>query len=142
MADKWDQVPYRVDYGQVTKTNLERALRLEMDNTAFYKCAMEKALGSGDHYGYAKFKALMKVEKEHAEAICMALRIPIPELETVTCSPSYLENTQNGWMREDRAIKAYSKFAEEASEPLLKEFFEVLVEIEKDHLELHALHMD
>jgi rubrerythrin len=138
MASKWDWGPYNIQIGDISKTNLERALKLELDNTAFYRCAMKVAQKTGDDYGYAKFKALMKVEKEHAEAICKALRIPEPEYDDIGCSDSFLENTKEGWEREDRAIKAYAKFSEEAPEPLLKEFFSVLVEIEKDHLELHA----
>ena len=142
MAEKWDWEPYNnVQIGEVSKANLERALKLELDNTAFYRCAMNVAKKARDDYGYAKFKALMKVENEHAEAICKALRIPEPASDDVGCSSEYLENTKEGWEREDRAIKAYIKFAEEAPEPLLQEFFKVLVEIEKDHLELHAQHI-
>jgi rubrerythrin len=47
-------------------------------------------------------------------------------------------NTQEGFEREDRAIKSYSKFRDEAAEPRLKEFFGALVEIETDHLNLHS----
>jgi hypothetical protein len=141
LADKWDWGSYNIEIGSVSKANLERALKLELDNTAFYRCAMQKAQEARDDYGYAKFKALMRVEKEHAEAICKALRIPEPELDEVECSIDFFENTREGWEREDRAIKAYAKFAEEAQEMMLKEFFSVLVEIEKDHLELHAQHL-
>lgn len=141
LANKWDWEPYNIEIGELSKVNLERALKLELDNTSFYRCAMNEAQKTGDDYGYAKFKALMKVEKEHAEAICKALRITEPKLEDIVCSTDYLKNTREGWEREDRAIKAYTKFAEEASEPMLQEFFSVLVEIEKDHLELHAQHM-
>ena len=37
-----------------------------------------------------------------------------------------------------RAIKSYTKFKDEAAESRLKEFFSALVEIEIDHLNLHA----
>lgn len=141
MADKWDWEPYNIEIGEISKSNLERALKLELNNTSFYRCAMNEAQKAGDEYGYAKFKALMRVENEHAEVICKALRISEPELDVVLCSTDYFENTSKGWEREDRAIKAYAKFAEEAPELMLKEFFNVLVEIEKDHLELHAQHM-
>jgi rubrerythrin len=140
-ADKWDWAAYDIEISEISKVNLERALKLELDNTAFYQCAMNQAQKAGDDYGYAKFKALMRVENEHAEVICKALRIPEPEIEQLECSDDYLENTREGWRREDWAIKAYAKFAEEAPEPMLQEFFNVLVEIEKDHLELHSYHM-
>lgn len=129
---------YRVEISDISKTYLKEALKLELDNTAFYNCAMNVAQSVGDDYGYAKFKALKKVENEHAEAISMALQIEEPTLDDISCSNNFEENTQEGWEREDRAIRAYSGFAEKASEPLLKQFFSVLVEIETDHLALHS----
>jgi rubrerythrin len=87
---------------------------------------------------HAKFKALKRVENEHAEAIAKALKIEEPSLDDISCSNDFKDNTLEGWEREDRAIKAYSKFAAEAPEPLLKQFFSVLVEIETDHLDLHS----
>lgn len=137
-AEEWDLSEFMIEISDVSKTNLEAALKLELSNTAFYFCAMNAAEEARDEYGYAKFKALKKVENEHAEAIVRALQIKERPLEAVPCSKDFKENTQEGWEREDRAIKAYSKFAEEAPEPLLKQFFNALMEIETDHLELHA----
>jgi rubrerythrin len=137
-AENWDWSQYNIEISEVSKANLERALKLELDNTSFYRCAMNSALKARHEYGYAKFKALMKVENEHAEVISKALKIKEPALKEVGCSVDYLENTQEGWNREDRAIKAYARFAEEAPEALLKFFFKALVEIETDHLDLHA----
>ena len=136
-AEEWDASEYRIQISDVSKANLKAALKLELDNTVFYLCAMNAAQEAGDDYGYAKFKALRKVENEHAEVIARVLQIEEPSLGVVPCSNDFKENTQEGWEREDRAIKAYSKFAEEAPEPLLKQFFQVLVEIETDHLDLH-----
>jgi rubrerythrin len=136
-AADWD-ARAQVEISDVSKVNLREALKLELDNTAFYLCAMNAALKGGDEYGYAKFKALKKVENEHAEAISKALQIEEPSLDDISCSSDFKDNTQEGWEREDRAIKAYSKFATEAPEPLLKQFFTVLVEIETDHLDLHS----
>lgn len=137
-AEEWDWSKFTVEISDVTLKNLEAALKLELDNTAFYMCAMNAARTAGNEYGWAKFKALARVEKEHAEAITKALRIDMPEIENVTCSDDFKENTQDGWEREDRAIKAYTQFGEEAAEPQMKQFFAALVEIEKDHLDLHA----
>ena len=80
----------------------------------------------------------MKVEREHASAISKFLKISRPELEKQACNADSKANSKEGWEREDRAIKAYSKFRDEATEPRLKEFFGALVEIETDHLDLHA----
>jgi rubrerythrin len=80
----------------------------------------------------------MKVEREHASAISKFLKITRPELEKKVCAAEAKANSKEGYQREDRAIKAYSKFKDEAVEPRLKEFFGALVDIETDHLDLHA----
>jgi rubrerythrin len=137
LAEDWDLPWYAIEISEGSKANLRAALKLELDNTAFYLCATNAAEKAGDEYGYAKFKALRKVESEHAEVIAKALQIDEPDLEVIACSSDFKENTKEGWEREERAIKAYSRFAEEAPEPELKLFFSTLVEIEKDHLDLH-----
>ena len=137
-AEEWNPAEYKLKISDISKANLKAALELELSNTTFYLCAMNMAKANGDEYAYAKFKALKKVENEHADAILKYLKIEQPQLKKVTCSKDYEKNTKEGWERENRAIKAYAKFAEEAPELQLKQFFESLVEIETDHLELHA----
>ena len=140
-AEEWNESDYEFEISNISKENLEAALKLELSNTAFYLCAMNKALENGDQYGYAEFKALKKVENEHADAIIKILKIEKPDLEEILCSNDYKKNTKEGWERENRAIKSYAKFALEAPEPQLKQFFKALVEIETDHLGLHAEHL-
>ena len=137
-AKDWDPDEFNVSLSEVTRKNLEAALKLELGNAAFYDCVKNTAEKAGDTYGFAKFKALMKVEREHASAISKFLKISPPELEKIPCSTNMKANTQEGWEREDRAIKEYAKFRDSAKEPRLKEFFGALVEIETDHLGLHA----
>ena len=137
-AEEWNPSEYIFEISDISKINLKAALELELNNTVFYLCAMNMAKTAGDEYGFAKFKALKKVENEHADAILKFLKIKKPQLKPVTCSTEFEKNTQEGWERENRAIKAYIKFAKEATEQQLKIFFESLVEIETDHLELHA----
>ncbi len=137
-ADNWNPDEFNLILSEVSRKNLEAALQLELDNAAFYDCAKNAAQKAGDEYSIAKFKALMKVEREHASSISKFLKISRPELEKQACSVNSQANTKEGWEREDRAIKAYTKFRDEASEPRLKEFFGALVEIETDHLDLHA----
>ena len=137
-AQDWNPDEFNVSLSEVSKKNLEAALQLELDNAAFYDCAKNTADKAGDNYSLAKFKALMKVEREHASAISKFLKISSPNLEKQACNKDSKANSKEGWEREDRAIKAYSKFRDEATEPRLKEFFGALVEIEKDHLDLHA----
>lgn len=137
-AEEWNSSDYAFEISEISKANLEAALELELNNTSFYLCAMNAAKANGDEYGLAKFKALKKVENEHADAIIKFLKVEKPELKAVSCSNEFEKNSQEGWEREDRAIKAYAKFADEAPEHQLRQFFKALVEIEMDHLELHA----
>ena len=137
-AQDWNPDEFNVTLSEISKKNLEAALKLELDNAAFYDCAKNAADKAGDHYSLAKFKALMKVEREHASAISKFLKISRPELEKQACNANSKANSKAGWEREDRAIKAYAKFSDEATEARLKEFFGALVEIETDHLDLHA----
>lgn len=137
-AEDWNNNEFNVNLSDTSKKNLEAALNLELGNAAFYDCAKNSADKVGDFYNFAKFKALMKVEREHASAISKFLRITAPELEKLVCSINSKDNTKEGFEREDRAIKSYSKFRDEAKESRIKEFFAALVEIEKDHLNLHS----
>jgi rubrerythrin len=137
-AQDWNPDEFNVTLSELSRKNLEAALQLELDNAAFYDCAKNAAQKAGDEYSIAKFKALMKVEREHASAISKFLKISGPELAKQACNANSRANTKEGWERENRAIKAYAKFRDEATEPRLKEFFGALVEIETGHLDLHA----
>ncbi len=137
-AHDWDSGEFDVALSEVSQENLEAALDLEMGNAAFYACARDEAAAAGDEYMLAKFKCLMKVEAEHASAICKSLKIDKPELSPATCSADGVENSREGYEREDRAIQAYARFRDEATEPRMQEFFGALVEIETDHLDIHA----
>jgi rubrerythrin len=137
-AKDWNPDEFNVKLSENTRKNLEAALKLELGNAAFYECAKNAADKEKDHYSFAKFKALMKVEKEHAAAISKFLKISAPDLEKQACAANAKVNTKEGFERENRAIKSYSKFRDEAVEQRLKEFFGALVEIETDHLDLHS----
>jgi rubrerythrin len=136
-AAEWDPNEFEVDISDKSRENLEAALELELGNAGFYLCALNQAKEDGDEYSIAKFKCLKKVELEHASAISKFLKIDKPEVPDTKCSVDTSDNTKEGWEREQRAIKQYAKFRNEAVEPRLKEFFTALVEIETDHLNLH-----
>ena len=140
-AQDWNQDEFNVSLSDKSKENLKAALQLELDNAAFYDCAKNIADEVDDYYSLAKFKALMKVEREHASAISKFLKISRPELEKLKCNTDSKANSKEGFEREDRAIKAYAKFRDEATEERLKEFFGALVEIETDHLNLHSKYL-
>ncbi|MFO7982660.1 MAG: ferritin family protein [Desulfuromonadales bacterium] len=116
-----------------SRENLEKALDLEVSNSAFYRGA-SKVADSID--GHALFSALSRIEAEHASVICNMLEIDKPEelYETGECSPAHKENLVESRKREERAIHFYSRFLEEAKEPRVRQVLESFIEIEKDHL--------
>ncbi len=130
-----------VDLSDKEKENFKKALELEVDNATFYYCANNKAENPKDE---GMFKRLAKVEAEHAEAICMFLDREEPAInkKSEVCSHHLPDNLESAHQREQRAIEHYRKFAKEADHSRVKEFFEAIVEIETDHLELHEKEID
>jgi rubrerythrin len=123
------------DLTEVTKKNLEAALQLEIGNTEFYACASRKA--ETDEMK-SLFKALKKIESEHASLISKALGIKKPPIneDYDECSAEDIDNLKESHMREDRAIHKYAEFLSEAIEPRAIEIFSALIAIEGDHLSL------
>lgn len=134
LAKTWDW-PKDVQLTDISRNNLMKALEIEVSNAQFYFCAANMVK---DNEGKQMFKALGKVEKEHASLIAKTLGMAKPEVEETpgVCSPEYQEDLKESHAREERAIKHYSQFLSEATEDRVKEIFAALVEIEKDHLGL------
>ncbi|MEW5706172.1 MAG: ferritin family protein [Actinomycetota bacterium] len=124
------------ELSELSRANLEHALMLENSNALFYRCAKEV---SADEGLSLMFKALAKIEAEHASIIRKVLGLPRPtEIEDCRgrCHAWEQANLSEANDREKKAIDFYLKSAEEAVEPRVKEVFSALVEIEKTHLEL------
>ena len=115
------------------QANFQAALNIEISNASFYKTAAE--ISAEDFYKWL-FKALMKVESEHASIFAKHLKVTKPSLIEVEASTDGEENVQESHRREKIAIDAYRKFAEAATTPRAKQVFSALVEIEEDHLSL------
>lgn len=126
----------------VSKANLESALGLEVSNAEFYLAAAKEAEGK-DHEAFAMFKAISKVEAEHASTIVKLLKVDKPAVshKPELSKGSVLENMKDAHAREARAIRHYGKAAEAAAEPRVKEVFAAFVEIEQTHLDLSESHM-
>ncbi len=118
-----------------SKKNFESALELEISNTKFYACAAKM---SKEDEAKNLFKALSKIESEHASVISKALGIKKPAIEEETgmCTGNYADNLKESHNREERAIKHYGKFLSEATEARAQEIFSALISIEGDHLSL------
>lgn len=134
LASYWEE-PIVVDISEKSRENLLASLQLEVDNIRFYKCATEM---TDNREGKQMFRALSKIESEHASMISKLLNIEKPSvtLDKIACYPSYQENLIDAQKREERAIKEYSKFFKESKEPRIREIFQALVQIESDHLRL------
>lgn len=137
-AEEWRDENTGVELGEVSRKNLEKALALEMSNSAFYRCAAEHAI---DPTCAAMFKALSKIEAEHATVISKLLSIPKPDISKVDvhCMRSDVSNIEESSAREQEASEFYARAAEEAQESRVREVFKALVEIEQDHLKLDAV---
>lgn len=126
-------VTFEVPLSAKDKANAEHALQVEVSNAAFYFCAAEK---TDDAEGKLLFKALGKIEAEHAGIWRKVLRLPKAPAGTDTCHRENEKNLNESHERETRAISFYGKAAEESDHDRLKQIFKALVAIESDHLHL------
>ncbi len=124
---------FDVELNEVDRKNVEHALQVELSNAAFYACAANK---TDDAEGKLLFKALRKVEAEHASVWKKILKLDrVPQVNE-PCHVRNTENLEDSHTREARAIEFYKKAAAESENARVKELFEVFVEVETDHLKL------
>jgi rubrerythrin len=115
------------------RANVEYALKVEVSNSAFYSCAAGR---TDDEEGKLLFKALAKIEAEHATIWKKILKLPAVPAGTEDCFGENVKNLQESHERETRAIDFYRKAASESDNERVREIFEALVEVETDHLSL------
>ena len=127
------KVNFDVELNGKDKANAERALQVEVSNAAFYFCAAEK---TDDAEGRLLFKALGKVEAEHASVWRKILRMDSVPKGNDNCHAENRENLEESHARETRAIEFYRKAAKESGNPRVKQILEAFVEVETDHLKL------
>ncbi len=127
------EVNFDVELNEKDKANAEYALEVEISNTAFYFCAAEKV---SEEEGKKLFKALGKVEAEHASVWKKILKLDSIQKGEDQCSTDYKEDLEDSHKRETKAIEFYKKAAAESENQRVKEIFEAFVEVETDHLEL------
>ena len=123
------EVNFDVELNEKDKANAEYALKVEISNTTFYFCAAKKVK---ELEAQKLFKALGKVEKEHASVWRKILKLDkIPEGDD-TCSEDYKEDLEDSHARETRAIEFYKKAAAEAENERVKQIFEAFIDVETD----------
>lgn len=120
----------------LSRKNLEFTYGLEVKASEIYHCIRKKTT---DSFILAMFKAISKIELEHAELVGKLLgkdpgcEIPFRE---ALCTADRQESLHKTELLEAAAIGHYEKFLQEATEPKVKDIFQALIEVEKDHLAL------
>jgi rubrerythrin len=127
------QANFDVSLTPKDRENVEHALQVEVSNAAFYFCAAAK---TDDPEGKLLFKALGKVEAEHASIWKKILKLSEAPKGSDACFIPNKENLNESHRRETRAIDFYKQAAAEASSDRIRHIFTALVEIETDHLHL------
>ncbi|MBI4831562.1 MAG: ferritin [Candidatus Lindowbacteria bacterium] len=138
LAENWVEsgVP---ELTEVSRKHLEASLKLEIDNVQFYRCAANLAKEPMSH---AMFKALSRIEAEHAAKVCKLLKRPMLDIEdkpNACVGATNEEHLKEALHRELSAVRFYTSAASSATEAPVKEFFEALVEVENDHISLSNL---
>ena len=126
-------VDFNVELNETDRKNVEHALTVEVSNSAFYFCAANK---TDDDEAKLLFKALGKIEREHASVWKKILKLDSVSEGHDECHISTKKNLEDSHSRETRAIEFYKKAAEEAKNKRVKRIFNVLVQVENDHLQL------
>jgi rubrerythrin len=131
-------VTFEIPLTEKDRANAEHAIQVEVSNATFYYCAAEK---TDDAECKLLFKALGKIEAEHAAIWRKVLRLPKAPAGNDTCHIASAKNLNESHERETRAIAFYEKAARESDHDRLKQIFKALVEIETDHLHLSEIRL-
>lgn len=130
---KTANVNFDVALNPKDRANTEYALQVEVSNSAFYFCAAAK---TDDTEGKLLFKALGKVEAEHAAIWRKILKLGEAPKGNEACFIANKDNLNESHNRETRAIDFYKRAAAEAADARIRQLFNALVEVETDHLSL------
>ena len=127
-----------LDYGEIemseqSREDCEKALQLEMNNTAFYKKCANNA---GNQISKSIFKRLGKHESEHAELLADMMGIEEGDLPEVNIPDSDPDRFVEAHEHEQKAIDFYLEVAQRASEKRVQQVFRALSEIEQNHLNM------
>ena len=126
-------VNFDVKLTEKDESNAKKALQVEVSNAAFYFCAAKK---TDNEEGKLLFKALGKVEAEHASVWKKILKLSDIPKSNDTCYTSNTKNLKDSHARETRAIEFYKRAALESENGRMKQIFSAFVEVETDHLRL------
>ena len=132
---EWKDENQGVKLTEISRKNLEAALKLELNATSLYFCVSD---ASNNMAIKSMFKGFAKVEREHASLLGKILQIPKEEFDKIEAEcdaddQAMLEKTAT---LENNAVKEYERGASEAAEERVKDIFDGLASAEKGHLDL------
>jgi rubrerythrin len=121
---------------EISRKNLKFTYDLEIKASQIYHCIRKK---TADEFILGMFKAISKVELEHAELVGKLIgRDPGCDIlfSEKLCTADRDETLSTTKLLEEDAIKHYSRFLREATEARVIDIFQALIEVENDHLAL------
>jgi rubrerythrin len=124
-------VSFDVILNDTDRENVRHALDVEVSNSTFYAKA-SKASQSNEIK--LLFKALSKIEVEHAAIWRKILKLDQVPVGNDECFSTDNENLHESHTRETRAIDFYKKAASVSQNARVRMIFNSLIEIESDHL--------
>ncbi len=130
---KTARADFEVELNPKDRANAEHALQVEVSNAMFYICAAGK---TDDPEGKLLFKALSKVENEHASIWKKILKLKETPKSNEACSTANRDNLNESHERETKTIGFYRTAAAEATNDRVRQIFNALIEVETDHLVL------
>lgn len=140
--ESWKDLNEGLILSSESRKNVIEALHIELKNTAFYDAAAMIAKKENDDQSRSIFRALAKVEAEHASTLKKVLEGNYPHFEiNEKAYDATQENFEESLRRETFATGFYQQAHDEASETRIKQIFKALVEVEADHVALDKEHL-
>ena len=131
----WKEENLPIELSDISRKNLKETKELEFTATQFYRAAAKE---TSNPLIKGFFKYLARTEKEHYEVACKLLGDEIsPAIDEASVAKGDdIENLRHSQATEEHVTALYKKFADEATEPRVKEIFLAISEVEADHIEL------
>lgn len=141
MSKIWKDEASGLILSEISRKNIEKALEIELSNTAFY---LEAAKNLSNKELALMFKGLAKIENEHANVFRKLLgkKRETDKLMNESCPDDDAEVVQSSAKRETEAVRFYGQAMSEATEVWVKEVFKAIMETEADHLALDNNYLD
>lgn len=137
-ADSFAASENDVQLTERERGDLEAAVELERSNTRYYIAVSQ--LG-GDEALSSAYKRLSRIEAEHCSLFCKLAGRAKPDDLGVPADTNgdWAADIAESLEREKRASALYAEFLGRATSPRVREVFEAIALVERDHIELDGL---